>query len=98
MDRLAGPGPQKVSSGKSRRRGYPPETRARDATRSRMPGTGAISAPKMEDARYQLMITDIAMPWMNGLQVAHSVRASGPRLMIILITARANADAEGEVC
>ena len=52
---------------------------------------------KIEDARYQLMITDIAMPWMNGLQVAHAVRASGLRLPIILITARATADVQRQI-
>lgn len=58
---------------------------------------GALIEHLAEDAPYQLMITDIAMPWVNGLQVAHAVRSSGLRLPIILITARATADVQRQV-
>jgi two-component system copper resistance phosphate regulon response regulator CusR len=58
---------------------------------------GALIEHLAEDEPYQLMITDIAMPWMNGLQVAHAVRSSGLRLPIILISARATADIQRQI-
>lgn len=58
---------------------------------------GALIEHLAEGEPYQLMITDLAMPWMSGLQVAHAVRSSGLGLPIILITARADADVERQI-
>lgn len=53
---------------------------------------GTLIEHLADDEPYDLLITDLAMPWMNGLQVAHAVRSSGLRLPILLITARATPD------
>jgi DNA-binding response OmpR family regulator len=37
--------------------------------------------------QYDLLVTDISMPWMTGLQVAHSVRAAGLKTPVIVMTA-----------
>ena len=50
-----------------------------------------------DDEPYQLMITDIAMPWVNGLQVSHAARNSGLGLPIILITAKLIPDLQRQV-
>ena len=38
---------------------------------------------------FDLIVTDVAMPWMTGLQVAHSVRAAGIDTPIVVMTALA---------
>lgn len=40
-----------------------------------------------DGARFDLVVTDISMPWMTGLQVAHSVRAAGLETPVIVMTA-----------
>jgi DNA-binding response OmpR family regulator len=40
-----------------------------------------------EDGPFDLLITDISMPWMTGLQVAHSARAAGLLTPLIVMTA-----------
>lgn len=37
--------------------------------------------------QFDLLVTDISMPWMTGLQVAHSVRAAGLKTPVIVMTA-----------
>jgi CheY-like chemotaxis protein len=39
-----------------------------------------------EDASFDLIITDVLMPWMTGLQVASSVRDAGLEMPVILMT------------
>jgi two-component system, OmpR family, response regulator len=39
------------------------------------------------DEPYDLVVTDVSMPWMTGLHVAHSARAAGLRTPMIVITA-----------
>lgn len=41
----------------------------------------------LAQGNYQLIITDIAMPWMTGLQVAHSARTAGVSSPVIVMTA-----------
>ncbi len=36
---------------------------------------------------FDLIITDVSMPWMTGLQVMHSVRTAGLRTPVVVITA-----------
>ena len=36
---------------------------------------------------FDLLITDVQMPWMTGLQVAHSVRTAGVATPVIVMTA-----------
>jgi CheY-like chemotaxis protein len=40
-----------------------------------------------EHGPFDLLITDISMPWMTGLQVAHSARAAGLATPLIVMTA-----------
>ncbi len=39
-----------------------------------------------EEGPFDLVITDVAMPWMTGFQVAHSVRAAGLEVPVIVMT------------
>ena len=36
---------------------------------------------------YDLIVTDVGMPWMNGLQAMHATRAAGLRSAVIVMTA-----------
>jgi CheY-like chemotaxis protein len=40
-----------------------------------------------EHGPFDLLITDISMPWMTGLQVAHSARVAGLLTPLIVMTA-----------
>jgi len=40
-----------------------------------------------EGGPFDLMVTDISMPWMSGLHVAHSARAAGLTTPVIVMTA-----------
>ena len=40
-----------------------------------------------EHGPFDLLITDVQMPWMTGLQVAHSVRIAGVATPVIVMTA-----------
>jgi DNA-binding response OmpR family regulator len=41
-----------------------------------------------DDGPFDLIITDIGMPWMTGFQVAHSVREAGLDVPVIIMTGR----------
>ena len=43
-----------------------------------------------EQEPFSLIITDISMPWMTGLQVMHSVRTAGLDCPVIVMTALHN--------
>jgi len=40
-----------------------------------------------EDGPFDVVVTDVAMPWMTGLHVMHSARASGLACPVIVMTA-----------
>lgn len=40
-----------------------------------------------EQGPFDLVVTDVSMPWISGLQVMHSARTAGMRCPIIVITA-----------
>lgn len=42
-----------------------------------------------EHGPFDVLVTDISMPWMTGLQVAHSVRAAGLATPLVVMTALA---------
>jgi CheY-like chemotaxis protein len=48
-------------------------------------GDSALST--FEAGKYDVVITDYKMPWMNGLQLAAAIKERSPRQPIILITA-----------
>ncbi len=43
---------------------------------------------------FDLIVTDISMPWMTGLQVAHSARTAGVTTPVIVMTAMHMSHAE----
>lgn len=43
-----------------------------------------------EQGPFSLVVTDVAMPWMTGLQVMHSVRSAGMSCPVIVMTAMRN--------
>jgi two-component system cell cycle sensor histidine kinase/response regulator CckA len=40
-----------------------------------------------EQGPFDLVVTDISMPWMTGLQVAHSARSAGLATPVLVMTA-----------
>src|SRR5690242_4437345 len=46
---------------------------------------------------FDLVVTDVAMPWMSGLQVMHSVRAAGEQCPVVVITGLRNQKTADEV-
>lgn len=40
-----------------------------------------------EEGPFSLVVTDVAMPWMTGLQVMHSARSAGMSCPVIVMTA-----------
>ncbi len=40
-----------------------------------------------EQGPFDLVVTDVSMPWMSGLQVMHSARTAGMRCPVVVITA-----------
>jgi DNA-binding response OmpR family regulator len=50
-----------------------------------------------EDGPFDLVITDIHMPWMEGLQVLHSARAAEVSAPVLVITGLEGADLQAKV-
>src|SRR5580700_8069928 len=50
-----------------------------------------------DGAPYALVVTDISMPWMSGLQVMQSARFVGVMTPVILITGRRDEQLPGQV-
>lgn len=50
-----------------------------------------------EDASFDLIIADVLMPWMTGLQVASSVRDAGLEVPVILMTGAGDASLDERV-
>jgi DNA-binding NtrC family response regulator len=49
------------------------------------------------EGAFDLVITDVAMPWMTGLQVMHSARAAGMECPVIVMTALRHIDVARQV-
>src|SRR6476660_8380457 len=43
-----------------------------------------------EEGPFSLVVTDVAMPWMTGLQVMHSARSAGMSCPVVVMTALRN--------
>ncbi len=52
----------------------------------------ALDEIKADPAKYQLVMTDIRMPGLNGLEFAESVRTIAPELPIVFMTAYTSED------
>ena len=50
---------------------------------------GPSGVARFREGRYEAVITDLAMPGMNGLQVATEIRMLDPDVQIILLTGSA---------
>jgi CheY-like chemotaxis protein len=48
---------------------------------------GADAVEKFQAQRFQLLVTDLAMPKLNGLQTAKRCKALSPGVRIVLLTA-----------
>ncbi len=49
--------------------------------------TGAELLERLaEDGPFDILVTDISMPWMTGLQVAHSAREAGLTIPLVVMT------------
>jgi CheY-like chemotaxis protein len=53
----------------------------------RAEGGGELIEQIADDGPFALIVTDICMPWMTGLQVMHSARTAGLETPIIVMTA-----------
>lgn len=53
---------------------------------------GEEALTKVRKSRFGLVITDIKMPGINGLELAHKIKSDYPRLPVILITGVFSAD------
>ena len=49
--------------------------------------TGDELIELLAERRFDLVVTDVSMPWMTGLQVLHSVRTAGLTTPTVVITA-----------
>jgi CheY-like chemotaxis protein len=49
--------------------------------------SGADLIEQLATAPFDLVVTDISMPWMNGLQAMRSTRAAGLATSVIVMTA-----------
>jgi CheY-like chemotaxis protein len=49
--------------------------------------TGSELIQRLADSDFELVITDVSMPWMTGLQAMHSAQTAGLTLPIVVITA-----------
>ena len=50
-----------------------------------------------EGSPFDLIVTDVSMPWMTGLQAVHTVRHVGVGTPVIVMTARADASLAASV-
>lgn len=52
---------------------------------------------RLAEHEWDLIITDISMPWMTGLQVMHSVRTAGLPVPVVVMTALQGAEIADQV-
>lgn len=50
-----------------------------------------------ERGPFDLVITDVSMPWMEGLQVLQSARAANVRTPVIVVSGLSRSDLEGQI-
>ena len=59
--------------------------------------TGHELLDELAHGAWDLIITDISMPWMTGVQVMHSARAAGLPVPVVVMTALRGPEVEGQV-
>lgn len=59
--------------------------------------TGHELLEMLADGNWDLIITDISMPWMTGMQVMHSVRTAGLPVPVVVMTALQGAEIADQV-
>lgn len=59
--------------------------------------TGHELLEKLAEHEWDLIITDISMPWMTGLQVMHSARTAGLPVPVVVMTALQGAEIADQV-
>jgi CheY-like chemotaxis protein len=59
--------------------------------------TGHELLERIAHADFDLVITDISMPWMTGLHVMHSVRTAGLPIPVVVMTALRDAHLPDQV-
>ncbi len=67
------------------------------ATVTRAPSGAELIAHLGEDGPFDLIVTDVAMPWMTGLQAMHSARYAGLATPVIVMTALRDATIPDQV-
>ena len=60
-------------------------------------GNGRLAMDRLQESSFDLLITDLKMPGMNGLEVLQAVRVLQPEMPVILITGYAAVDNAVEV-
>jgi len=60
-------------------------------------GTGHELLDAIAHDPYDLVITDISMPWMTGLQVMHSARTAGLPVPVVVMTGMENPELAEQV-
>jgi CheY-like chemotaxis protein len=51
--------------------------------------SGAEGLARLADARYELVLTDLIMPGMTGMEVAEAVRVKHPAIAVVVVTGSA---------
>ncbi|MCX5746791.1 MAG: response regulator [Proteobacteria bacterium] len=59
--------------------------------------TGDELISKLADGCFDLVVTDVSMPWMTGLQAMHAARTAGLSIPIVVITALRDAKIAAQV-
>ena len=65
-----------------------------DVTRA---ATGHELLDALAHGSFELIITDISMPWMTGLQVMHSARAAGLPVPVVVMTGLPQSEVSDQV-
>lgn len=55
-------------------------------------GNGKEGLALFDKNRYDLVLTDIRMPFMDGLEMAQSIKAIKPNIPVVILTAHGEAD------
>lgn len=60
--------------------------------------TGQIALARLADRRFDVIVIDVQMPGMNGLELMREIAAGWPGLPVIVLTGQANLEQSVELC